>query len=353
MAPSQQKALFLDSKFGKFILDTTDVPKPGPGEILVKVKAAALNPLDWKIQKYGVFIEKFPAILGSDMAGEIKQLGEGVTGFVVGDKVLSQGAFAANKTMFLQQYAIVKPETLAKLPSNMTFEDAATIPLGLTTAYLDSLPNPLISGLNRLAGESLVVLGGSSSVGQFAIQLAKLSGFSHIVVTSSLKHTSFLQSLGATHVLDRNASPDMLITEISKIVGSIKYVFDAISTPETQKLGYSLLASGGRLVLVLPDAVENKMAEKGVSLVFGTVDNPVNQDALLLLYKNITGLLADGAIKPNRVEILKNGLGGILVGLAKMERDLMSGVKLVVKPYETCSCLWMKLTSKAALVYGV
>ncbi|PFH48317.1 hypothetical protein AMATHDRAFT_150193 [Amanita thiersii Skay4041] len=344
MAPSQQKALFLDSKFGKFVLGTTDVPKPGPGEILVKIKAAALNPIDWKIQKYGIFVEKFPAILGTDMAGEVEQLGEGVTGFAVGDRVLSQGSMASNRTTFFQQYAIVSPETLGKIPSNMTFEDASTIPLGLTTAYIGlynsvphgiTLPNPLVSGRNQLAGESLVILGGSSSVGQFAIQLAKLSGFSHIIVTSSLKHTTFLQSLGATHVLDRNLPADALATEISRIAGSIKYVFDAISLPETQKFGYSLLSSGGRLALVLPDAVENKVAGKDISVVFGTLDNPANRDVLLILYKNIANLLEQGAIKPNHVEVLKNGLGGILGGLEKMEKDLVSGVKLVIRPGDT------------------
>ncbi|PFH50022.1 hypothetical protein AMATHDRAFT_61918 [Amanita thiersii Skay4041] len=344
MPPSQQKALLLDSKFGKFVLKTTDVPKPGPGEILVKIKATALNPLDWKIQKYGLAIEKFPAILGSDMAGEVEQLGEGITGFVVGDRVLSQGVMTSNRTRYFQQYAIVNPETLGKIPSNMSFEDASTIPLCLSTAYVGlyssaphglALPNPLISGRDQLIGETLVIFGGSSSVGQFGIQLAKLSGFSRIIVTSSLKHTTFLQSLGATHILDRNSSADALAMEISKIAGSVKYVFDAISLPDTQKLGYSLLASGGRLVLVCPDAVENKVNGRSVSAVFGTLDNPANQDELLILYKKITGLLEQGEIKPNRVEVLKNGLGGILGGLEKLEKDLVSGVKLVVRPGDT------------------
>jgi NADPH:quinone reductase-like Zn-dependent oxidoreductase len=88
MAPlTTQKALFIDKLLGDFNVRTTPVPKPGPGEILVKVKAAALNPADWKIQKYGYLIEKFPAILGFDIAGDVEEIGEGVTDLQKGDRL--------------------------------------------------------------------------------------------------------------------------------------------------------------------------------------------------------------------------------------------------------------------------
>ena len=87
MAPLTQKALILDAKLGKFSVDIVQVPKPGSGEILIKVKAAALNPVDWKIHKYGFLVEKFPAILGTDIAGDVEEIGEGVTEFQKGDRV--------------------------------------------------------------------------------------------------------------------------------------------------------------------------------------------------------------------------------------------------------------------------
>ena len=87
MAPSTQKALILDAKLGKFGINTIPVPKPGPGQILVKIKAAALNPVDWKVQKYGVFVDTYPAILGTDIAGDVEELGEGVTDLKKGDRV--------------------------------------------------------------------------------------------------------------------------------------------------------------------------------------------------------------------------------------------------------------------------
>jgi NADPH:quinone reductase-like Zn-dependent oxidoreductase len=85
--PQQQKALFLESKQGAFVIRNHTVPKPGPGQALLQVKAAALNPVDWKIQKYGVYVTDFPAILGTDVSGVIIAVGEGVTKFNVGDKV--------------------------------------------------------------------------------------------------------------------------------------------------------------------------------------------------------------------------------------------------------------------------
>ena len=85
--PSQQKALLLQSKLGQFAVDAVPVSKPGSGEILVKVEAAALNPLDWKVQTLGLIVEKYPAILGFDASGTIAEVGSNVSTFAVGDRV--------------------------------------------------------------------------------------------------------------------------------------------------------------------------------------------------------------------------------------------------------------------------
>ena len=85
--PPSQKALYLNKRFGDFVVQDAPIYKPGPGEILIKVHATSLNPVDWKIQKYGAFIEEFPAILGTDVAGDVEELGEGVSEFKKGDRV--------------------------------------------------------------------------------------------------------------------------------------------------------------------------------------------------------------------------------------------------------------------------
>ena len=84
---STQKALVIEKKQGNFQLADIAIPKPGYGEILVKVQAAALNPADWKIQKYGMLIDEYPVVVGSDIAGDIEDVGPGVTGFLKGDRV--------------------------------------------------------------------------------------------------------------------------------------------------------------------------------------------------------------------------------------------------------------------------
>ena len=87
MAPLTQKALLFDAKLRKLFVDTIPVPKPDPGDILVKVHAAALNPVDWRAQKFGIFIQPFPAILGIDISGDVEEIGEDVTDFKKGDRV--------------------------------------------------------------------------------------------------------------------------------------------------------------------------------------------------------------------------------------------------------------------------
>ena len=87
MAPTTQKAFIIDAKLGNYNLGTVPIPKPVSGEILIKIKTVALNPVDWMIQRYGVLVDKYPAILGLDIAGDVEEIGEGVTEFQKGDRV--------------------------------------------------------------------------------------------------------------------------------------------------------------------------------------------------------------------------------------------------------------------------
>ena len=84
---NKQTALLLTALKGDFTVGTADIPKPGPGEILAEVQATALNPADWKVQAFGIIYTKFPAIIGSDGASVVKEVGEGVTNVSVGDKM--------------------------------------------------------------------------------------------------------------------------------------------------------------------------------------------------------------------------------------------------------------------------
>ncbi|KAF8970576.1 hypothetical protein BDZ97DRAFT_1789880, partial [Flammula alnicola] len=184
-----------------------------------------------------------------------------------------------------------------------------------------------------------VILGGASSVGQngmCVIQLAKLSGLSPIITTASLKHTDYLKSLGATAVLDRNLSSSALATEISKITStSIKFVYDSISADSTQKIGLDILAPGGQLV-VDSHPTAKPVQDKTIIRVASRLRLPQNIELLETFYHDtVSGFLEKGLLKPNNIEILPNGLAGIPDGLARMEADKISGLKLVAHPQET------------------
>jgi len=343
---AQQKALLLPKAKGDFIIGTIPVPKPGPGEILLKVQATALNPVDWKIQTYGFFIDKFPAVLGTDLSGTVEELGQGVTGFAKGDRVFTQGVLNVSEHCSFQQYALANADVTAKVPSNVSFEEASTIPLGLATAAVGlynktgsvGLTPPWeAGGQGKYQGKPFVLFGGASSVGQYALQLAKLSGFSPIIATASPHNASYLKELGATHVLDRNLSADAIRAEVAKITSApVEVAYDAVSTADTQNAAYSLLAPGGAVVIVLQNAVEEakQSSDKRIVHVFGNVNVPQNRDLGASLYSKLTTLLADGSLKPNRVEVLPNGLQGIIGGLEKLKAGV-SNVKLVARPQET------------------
>jgi len=345
------QALYLPEKQAPFVVRSVSTYKPGPGELLVKIEATALAPVDWAIQAMGILIEKYPVILGFDAAGTVEEVGEGVTKFKKGDRVLQQCAFGDNRFAGFQQYSLTYEDTTAKIPDNITFDQAATIPLALATSavalYHDGVnviggtcgltPPWEEGGRGKYEGQPAVVFSGASTVGQMTIQLLKLSGFSPIIATASLSNASFLKSLGATHVLDRRLSPDALSAGIRKITSEpLETIYDAAGTEETQNLGYDLLAPGGVLASVQRDLVapEKKVPEKTNFFMWGDVHIPQNRKLGVSLYSKLTEMLAEGALKPVPVEVVPGGLEGIPAGVEKVGKGV-SCVKLVVHPQET------------------
>ncbi|KIP06233.1 hypothetical protein PHLGIDRAFT_91081 [Phlebiopsis gigantea 11061_1 CR5-6] len=347
---STQKALFLQSRLGTFAVGTCDIPTPEQGELLVEIHATALNPVDWKIQTYdGGIIQEYPAILGTDCAGIVKAVGEGVTDFAIGDRVLHQGLFVNRKATF-QQYTTVPAQLAAKIPSNLSFDEASTIPLTMATAAL-GLYNKSIQpfggaalsppweegGRGKYAGQPIVVLGGASSVGQHVIQFAKMSGFSPIITTASVRHEDYLKSLGATHVIDRSISLASLPAEVAKVTTEpVLVAYDAVSDAATQNAAFDVLAPGGKVVVMPPPQIDAQKLVDGreVIQVMGNVHVPGQTPVGVSLYGRLTALLEAGDIKPNNVEVLPDGLAGIPDGLERLKRGV-SAKKLIVRPQDT------------------
>ncbi|KAG1851618.1 chaperonin 10-like protein [Suillus subalutaceus] len=364
MSP-QQKALVLPKKQGNFEIGSRSIPSPGAGQLLVKIQSAALNPVDYKIKDIGFFVTDYPAVLGTDIAGIVEELGEGVDNFRKGDRVLdnsfpwvrpecigstsvyrlAHGDFTNDFAAF-QQYTLTDARCTAKIPSSESFDSAATVPLGLDTALVGLYGNHFGAGLTppwtKSAGgheskKPIVILGGSSSVGSYTIQLARLSGFYPIITTASPSNEELVRKYGATHFFDRNLSGEELKAAISKITDSpIGIVYDAISLPETQSIGWELLANDGTLVLTLPASVkEDEGKGRKVIQTFAGPHAPQNEELCSSSWAVVEKWLSEGTIQPNKYEVLPNGLEGIIGGLERMKLGQVSGTKLVAHPQET------------------
>ncbi|KAH9925013.1 GroES-like protein [Epithele typhae] len=350
---STQKALLLPAKGSSWELGQSPIPKPAADEVLVKISATALNPVDWKIRKHGYFVAEYPFVSGTDGAGVVEEVGAGVTTLAKGDKIFFQGYFTNPKATF-QEYCVVPAEITAKIPDGFTSDQVASIPLGLATVVTGlwnhdpqaagtssvGFPAPWEDGgLTRFAGTPAFILGGSSSVGQYALQMARLAQFSPIVTTASPRNAAHLRTLGATHVLDRALAPAAALAALAQATAGAPpaLVYDAISSPETQALGYAALAPGSALVVTLPDRVpaELKAADRSVVGVFGNVHAPQNRAVGVEMYRRLPGWLESGELVPNAVEVVPGGLAGIPEGLDRLEANKVSAIKLIARPQET------------------
>ncbi|KAJ7442727.1 chaperonin 10-like protein [Mycena galericulata] len=323
----QQKALVIMEAKAPFTLSRTwPIPKPGPGEILIKIKASALNPVEWKQQKEGFIIEKYPSILGLDIAGDVEELGEGVKGYSKGDRVFAAGDWR-NEAAGYQEYCVIPSDLLVKIPPNLDYAQASTIPVGYFTAAVGLLApagaglNPTLDPAVNFVGQPAFVFGGGSCVGQFAIQILRVLGYSKIITYASGKHTELLKFLGATHVIDRKTvSTADVPAAVKKIAGApIKIVYDAVSEGDTRDASFATLAEGGIALAVIPGDDRNVEGKTLKSFYFSP---HFHRDFGVLAWKTLEKQLADGIIVPNRVEKLPNGLAGVADGLKRHEEHL-------------------------------
>ncbi|KAH9481186.1 Zinc-binding alcohol dehydrogenase domain-containing protein cipB [Psilocybe cubensis] len=350
MSPSTQRALMQAEKSGPLSIQTTEIYKPLASEILIRIQASALNPVDAASQRSGVFIDTYPAVLGLDIAGDVEDIGEGVTDFKKGERVqvFTQGTFEIRSRAF-QQFAAVKASTVARIPDSWSYDQASALPVVVTCAYVGlynqvpdglGIPPPVTEASQGIFnGTAIVVLGGATSVGQIVIQFAKFSGFSPIFTTASSKHAAYLQNLGATHVFDRNISSSELSSKIDQLYDArqVSLVYDAVSSASTQQTGLDVLSPGGKMAIVLPLSEDVKVPDgKVVSSILGLMTVPQHRELLETLYHDkLSGWLESGVIKPNNIEVLPNGLEGIVEGLSRLEAKQISASKLVAHPQET------------------
>ncbi|MBS7254797.1 zinc-dependent alcohol dehydrogenase family protein [Flavobacterium branchiicola] len=190
------KALFTNTYESDFVTTETEKPTPKKGEVLVKIHASGVNPIDNKIRlglsPYASPV--LPAILGTDLAGVIEEIGEGITDFTIGDEVygLAGGVLGLQGT--LAEYTAVDASLLAKKPKNLSMKEAAGVPLVLLTAW-----EGLIDRAKVAEGDKVLVHAGAGGVGHMVVQLAKIFG-ADVFATVSSQKTDIVKSYGATPI---------------------------------------------------------------------------------------------------------------------------------------------------------
>jgi NADPH:quinone reductase-like Zn-dependent oxidoreductase len=212
--PSNKAAWLVAAKANPLEVKPAPYTAPRENEIVVKNGAVAINPIDRMKQEMASLIFswiKYPFILGSDLAGEVVEIGSAVSGFKVGDRVVAHAVGTSKNRNSsaegaFQEYAVVLAHMASLIPSNLSYERAAVLPLGTSTAACglfqkDQLALQYPSVPPKPTGKTLLVWGGSTSVGSNAIQLAVAAGY-EVITTASPSNFDYVKNLGASEVFD-------------------------------------------------------------------------------------------------------------------------------------------------------
>lgn len=224
MEPSPtMHALIVDDQTATF--RATEIPRPEPAanQVLVQVKASGVNPLDSKIRtgKAPHAQQVLPAVLGTDLAGVVAGVGPNVTAFSVGDEVYGMTGGVGGLQGSLAEFAAVDADLLAKKPINLTFREAAVLPLVFLTAW-----EGLVDRANVHEGQKVLILGGSGGVGHVAVQIAKARGAKVFATASTAKH-DMVQQLGAVPIDYRSTSIAQIVETFTDGQG-FDVVYDSV-----------------------------------------------------------------------------------------------------------------------------
>lgn len=239
-------------------LESIEIPYPRVGEVLVRIAAASVNPVDYKIRQ-GEFPpvskEMLPITLGRDFSGVVEQVGSGVGTFAKGDRVFGMVGGDASYA----DYAVIKAEHLAKIPANLDFVSAAAVPLAAQTAW-----QALFDHGHLEAGQRVLIQGASGGVGHFAVQLAAAKG-AMVYATGSGKSAHFIGALGADRVIDYTKE------RFEDVCSDMDLVINLVSG-EMQQRSWAVLRPAGTLISTLSQPVRNRPDAYGKNSSFFLVE---------------------------------------------------------------------------------
>ncbi|MGE7667592.1 NADP-dependent oxidoreductase [Ureibacillus composti] len=234
------RAVVIDEYGSKNVLVERELPKPEikSNQVLVEVYATSVNPIDWKLRAgylKGMLDWTFPIILGWDVAGKIVEVGNEVKNFRVGDEVFARPDTTPRGTY--AEYTTVDEELLAKKPSNLTFEEAASIPLAGLTAW-----QCLVDQTKVKQGDKVLIHAGAGGVGSLAIQMAKHLG-AYVATTASEKNEAYVKKLGADEFINYRTQ------QFEEELSDYDVVIDTMGGDILNK-SFTILKPGGRLVTI-------------------------------------------------------------------------------------------------------
>jgi len=247
------KAVTLHSYGEPEVLVLEEMPRPqiGTGEVLIRVHAAGVNPLDWKVRAGHVtwMKHRLPLIPGWDVSGVVEAVAPDVTDFKIGDAVYGMLHFARNGAY--AEYVVARPQNLAFKPNAIDHIQAGAVPLAALTAWQSLFE---VAGLE--SGQTVLIHAAAGGVGHFAVQFAKWKG-AKVIGTASASNESFLRELGVDEVIDYTT------TRFEDLVHDVDVVLDTISG-DTQERSWQLLKKRGILVATLGISSPEAAQQHGV-----------------------------------------------------------------------------------------
>jgi NADPH:quinone reductase-like Zn-dependent oxidoreductase len=253
-------------------LEEIPLPEPAEGEVLVRVRAAGVNPVDWK-QRSGMN-PNLPATPGIDLSGLVEKIGPGVTGIELGQEVwgTGQGSYA--------EFAIAPANSIVPKPSNMSFDEGASFGVGVRTAWV-----ALFESASLQEGQTILVQGAAGGVGMWGVQLAKWKGAT-VIGTASTGNIDFIKSLGV------DVAVDYTTTGIETVAKDVDFVLDTVGGA-VQDESWQTLKKGGVLVTIVGDPNADHAASHGVTGV--RVGRPTDS---IEIFSTVNELFASGKAKP-------------------------------------------------------
>lgn len=282
------KAIRIHEFGGPDVLKYEDAPQPVPAadEVLIKVHASGVNPVDSKIRAghaQGKFPISFPLIPGWDVSGEIEEVGNAVLNFRKGDEVYSRPDPTRNGTY--AEYVVVKADQVNQKPKSINHDKAAAVALAGLTAW-----QGLFTHGDLQDGQKVLIHGASGGVGTYAVQFAKWKG-AHVIGTASTDNIDFLYELGADDVIDYKNE------KFEEEVKDVDLVFDLIGG-DTQKKSLQVIKNGGRLITTVKPENQEEAKLKNIHIE-GFMAQSLPGDL-----QQIADLIDSGKVKPIISEII-------------------------------------------------